>query len=546
LTKPFKKTGFYLLSILLIVALVLAGCSSNNSGVNQSSTGSSSGGQSLGGGSQSEGGSSNEEDGPQKGGTLRIGMTFPNLNLGYTAGFRNFQDIFASTPALETLIRINESGEWEPFLADNWEVNPDNKTIVFKLKQGIQFHDGAVFNAAAVKANVDQAIEAKQIELSDIVSAEVVDEYTVRLRLANWNSAILDALANYLWIVSPDAIRDLGKEGLEKQPVGTGPFEFVSWEPDVALRYQKFEGYWQEGKPHLDAVEIRYYQDSMTASSSFKANEIDVFFYVPDQLANEMQGTAQIAQLSSGFGAGQEGLIASFKDPSSPFADVRVRKAMGHAIDVEAMIQSIKLGYAIPTNQWGPPAAWSYNPNLKGLPYDPELSKQLLAEAGYPDGFRTTLYATPNEQMLMTAVQGFLANVGIMAEIEMVDSGKMQQITSDGTWDGIVRLSLRGGEPELSLYMTRYFTEKAPRFAKGIVLPEELEPLFDELRLAKDQAEKEKIAHEIQRVVWEEHVLAIPLWVVTMPSILQNNVHGSGINKLNGSIWTPENAWLEQ
>jgi ABC-type transport system substrate-binding protein len=203
---------------------------------------------------------------------------------------------------------------------------------------------------------VELAINEKAADLADIATVEVLDSRTVRIHLKQWNSGMLDTITNFLYIVSPFSYeQNGGKEWAYKHPVGTGPFKFVSWETDVSVKFEKFDQYWQEGKPHLDAVEWLIFQDPMTAAASMQVGEIDVFAFVTAQVLPELRDKANIVMLQSGLGAGQDGIITSSRDPNSPFHDVRVRKAVGHAIDVDAMLEAIMLGYAIPTNQWGTP-----------------------------------------------------------------------------------------------------------------------------------------------------------------------------------------------
>lgn len=539
---------FRLLLIAIAMMLVLAACS-KGSGESGSDRQAQSQTRTGNGGSQTGTPSPNEPSGIKTGGTLKIGVAGGNLsNLGFIPQFRGNVETLIGSTTLETLTRFDEKGSVVPWLAKSWETDPNGKTITYVLKEGVKFHDGTDFNAEAVKWNVELAINEKAADLADIASVEVLDSRTVRIHLKQWNSGMLDTITNFLYIVSPSAYeQNGGKEWAYKHPVGTGPFKFVSWETDVSVKFEKFDQYWQEGKPHLDAVEWMIFQDPMTAAASMQVGEIDVFAFVTAQVLPDLRDKANIVMLQSGLGAGQDGIITSSRDPNSPFHDVRVRKAVGHAIDVDAILEAIMLGYAIPTNQWGTPNVWSYNPDVKGTPYDPEKARQLLAEAGYPDGFKTTIYSQPNHMQTFTAIQSYLAAVGIQADIVPVDAPKQAQLVSpEGGWDGIVYFTFRGGEPNMAQYAGRYFAPNASRFGAHIVNPEKVLDLIDQAIVAPDNETRTRLTHELQAAVWDEFALATPLWVNPFPAAIKDYVKEAGFNETNGHSWRPWDAYLDK
>jgi ABC-type transport system substrate-binding protein len=540
---------------LIVIALVLAGCSSkqnNGSSTPSGQTGSSPGGGSgsSGGGSGSgSGGGGSADGGVKKGGTLKLAIIGGFANIGYVPKSRSLQEVFAGNPAMETLGRYTPSGEIVPYLAEGWDIDVDAPAITYKLKKGIKFHDGTDFNAEAVKYNAEKMLEAKRSEFVDLESVDVLDEHTVRFNLKVWNSSFVETVANFLWIFSPTALEQMGEDGITFHPVGTGPYKFLKYEPDVGIYYTKFEGYWQEGKPHLDEVRILAFADDTTARFSFESKEIDGIFNVSARNASELATSGyNVLTLKTGLGALASGIITDHGDPNSPFKDVRVRKALGHAIDVDAIIESMMFGYAIKINQWGSPTAWTNNPEVEGTPYNPEKAKQLLAEAGYPNGFKTKMTVQNNQDTmnLFTAIQGYLAAVGIEAEIEAVETGKYREITSapNGEWDGIISYSFRG-DADLSMYMPRNFTPNGPLYANNLSHPPIIEQLLNEAKVAKTQEEKKRILQQVQKEVWDNHAMAFPMFLSTSPSVLHTNVQGTAINETNMTFWEPENTWKE-
>jgi len=484
--------------------------------------------------------------GPKYGGTLRLILNKSPINLGYPPQSQTIEEFMVSNPAYESLGRYDKNGNIVPWLAESWQEDASAKTITIKLKQGIKFHDGTDFNAQAVKWNIDQMLAAERGEFADVESAEAVDGATVRVRLKNWNSSMIEALAIFMRIMSPAAFDKLGRDGLSKHPVGTGPFEFVSFEQDVSVKYKRFDGYWQQGKPYLDGIEFRFIPDATTAASALQAGEADGYLNIPAEVANQLKSSAQLIRLESGLGALAIGLITNSADPNSPFADVRVRKAMGHAIDKNAIISSLFGEWVIPTNQWGLPTSWSYNPDVQGTPYDPDKAKQLLAEAGYPNGFQTTLTGTQGQEQFMAAIQQYLQKVGINAKVDIVDLGAFKQMTGDkGSWNGIITFNHRG-DADLALYMARNFAPNGPLYARNIQHPDKVTQLLAAARSAPDFETKRKISHDLQKAVFDEFALAYPMYVTTSPAALKPYVKDNGINQTYMTLFTPENAWLDK
>lgn len=525
-SKEFFSRLIYLLVFSLLVITLLSGCGTSKS-------------------TQSQGSTSTE---PRKGGVLKLGIGYNPVALGFAPDIKTFQEFIISAPAIETLGRFDETGKMQPLLAESWQSDPNAKTITIKLKKDIKFHDGTDFNSEAVKWNLEQFLKAGRAEAKGLKSVDIVDGYTVRLNLAGWNNGLLDALSCFVPMVSPTAFNKNGKEWADKNPVGTGPFQFVSWDRDTAVKYKKFEGYWQQGKPYLDGIEWRIITDPMTAAASFKAKELSVFVNLPSETAKQLEESgASIVKNKSGLGTMAIGVISDSANPESPFANIKVRQAVSHAIDVKAIVESLLHGYGTLTTQWGAPGSWSYNPDVKGYPYNPDNARQLLAEAGYPNGFKTklTTLSLTEEVKVMTAVQGYLAKVGIDAQLEQAATGRYTQITGNQTaWDGLILYRGRG-DADVTMYMPRNFSAKGVLFVKGIIHPEKIEKLLYDAAAAPDFETKKNLAQQLQKSVYDEYALLTPIYISTLPAAKYKTVHNDGINAAHASAWTPENAWIE-
>lgn len=486
--------------------------------------------------------------GPRSGGTLRIAINADATTLGYPSDPKTITDFLVMLPAIETLGRYDAQGNFVPFLAESFKEDAAAKTITIAIKKGIKFHDGTDLNAEAVKWNIDQFVAAGRAEMRGTASVTKVDDYTVQVALTDWNNTIMHGIAYFAGpMISPTAFqKNGGKDWAQKNPIGTGPFQFVSWDRDVSLKYKKFDGYWQKGKPYLDAIEFRIIKDPVTASAALRAKDINAYLLMPSRTAKDLEGSGvTVKKLETGLGASITGIISDSANPSSPFADVRVRQAMAYAIDVKAIVDTQLFGYGVLTNQWAAPGAWSYNPDVKGYPYNPDKAKQLLTQAGYANGFKIKMPVNNNPELvqIFTAIQGFLGKIGIDAQLEPIENARYVQFTQQSGWEGLINFSSRA-DADSALVMPRVFSAKGVLFTKSIVHPDSLEKMLNDITIAPDFAAKKKLAFDLQKVAFDDLSLFVPLYVTTLPVAKYPNLRDDGFNVTHGSMWTPEDAWL--
>jgi peptide/nickel transport system substrate-binding protein len=485
---------------------------------------------------------------PQYGGTLKICVLRDALSLGNPPDLRGYMDYLMSRPCVETLGRYDKTGKMVPWLAKGWKEDPKAKTITLVLRQDVKFHDGTDCSAEAVKWNLDQFRTSGRDELKRVESVDIVDTHTIRLTLTEWDNTVLSAVGYFAGpIISPTAFKTKGKDWCKNNPVGTGPFQFVGWNHDVSVTYKKFNDYWQKGKPYLDGIEFQIVKDVVTAASAFRKHEMDMFVDVPGQYAKEFNSQGiQVTTLNTGMGTTLVGLVGSSARSDSPFAKVKVRQALSYAIDTKTIAETILTGGGIATNQWGVPTGWSYNPKVKGYPYNPGKAKELLKQAGYLNGFKTKLYciSDPENQQLMTAVQGYLAKVGIDGELEPLTWAKRDQISVSG-WDGLQPWTSRP-DPDLAWTMPRTLSSSGVVYTKSIIHPEKIEKTLVDVRKANSFKEKKALAYELQRLVFDEYAVFTPFYVKVLFGAKYPAVHTDGFYTIEGSQWTPEDAWMER
>ena len=366
-----------------------------------------------------------------------------------------------------------ESGSTEikPCLAESWEVSEDGTEIVFNLRKGVKFHDGTDFNADAVVFSFERQYNPDHpyhqygewaywgYMFSDVEKMEKIDDYTVKLVLKEPNASIMTSLAMFtVCIVSPTNA-EKNKENAFKNPVGTGPFKFVEWVKDDHITLEANENYWRE-RANIDKLIFKVIPDPSARLLNLETGAIHGMEYpnpadfdrieANDELKLMTQPGMNVGYMAMNTGYGYvDANKNGVKDDDEPLEKTpgyfepltkkEVRKAINMAIDKEAIVRDIYMGTAVSAVNGMPPFMLGYNDEIEDYPYDPERAKELLAEAGYPDGFEVTLHVMPVSRPYMfdppkigEAIQSYLAAVGIDVNFYQVDWGTYLQETEAG------------------------------------------------------------------------------------------------------------------
>ena len=373
----------------------------------------------------------------------------------------------------ETLVTFGEeSTELRPALAESWEASKDGLVWTFRLRRGVAFHDGTPFDADAVVFSLGRQFMAdhpfhrvegayqywNSMSMSDIVrDVRKVDGFTVEIELKHPNAPFLSNLAmNFCAIVSPAAVRKWEGD-YPRHPVGTGPFRFAQWIKDDRIVLERNPDYW--GKPPwLDRLIFRSIPENSVRLIELARGGIGgMDNLVPDFVPN-IEADPNLQLLTQpGMNVGY--LAMNMDRP--PYHLLKVRRAVNHAVNKQAMVDNLYQGLAIPAVNPIPPMLWSNHEGVAGYDYDPERARQLLSEAGYPNGFETTLWAMPVPRPYMPqplkiaqAVQADLKAVGIRAEIVSFEWGTYLDKVSRGQHD-MAFLGWTGdnGDPDNFLYV---------------------------------------------------------------------------------------------
>lgn len=484
---------------------------------------------------------------PQYGGTLKIITGTGLINIGYPGESGSSPgDTVLACPAVENLVRMDTKGLPEPWLATAWQYSADYTSLTFTLRKGVKFHDGTDFNATAAKYCLDLVRESTRPDLKSVSSIDIVDDYTIRLNLSKYEPQMLTTMAfgRPGWIVSPTAIKANSKEWCMLHPVGTGPFKFVSYQTDVSLKFEKFDGYWQKGKPYLDAVQYLMMADQTTGLMAFQAGDGQI-------IRNAQNKDAADLQASKKYVIGQTPMQVAMLIPdgghaNSPFANIKVRQAVAYAIDRQKISDTLGYGYTKPANQPFGSWSWAYNPAVVGYPYDLTKAKQLLTEAGYPSGLKTKItYTSGGNNDIYVAEQGSLSGAGINVELVPASSVLMTQLSNSG-WDGLIVGSVAGsvGSDPGSTLGSR-LSKKGTQYLFAFY-PDDYEAALASANKEPDTEKRKALIQAAVKLIIDQYCMAIPITEAYGPCPMYPQVHDTGMGQYWSNQWYPADAWLSK
>lgn len=483
---------------------------------------------------------------PKRGGSFKIISIGGDVrSLGWGPEIRLYYQIIYSQPVCETLIKWDEKGQPAPLLASGWKISNDLKSMTFTLRKGVKFHDGTDFDAEAVKFNLEAFQKSGRADFEMVSSIDVVDKHTIRLNFKNFSNMILTNLTMASgFISSPTAVKKMGVEEFGRNPVGTGPFKFKSWKRDLSIKFERFDGYWQKGKPYVDEFEWVLINDQMTAVSSFMAGEADVLHGAPLQQTVEWKKSGQyeirtprIASIS---------LVGDSGNPDSPFAKLKVRQAISHAIDSKAIVDSVMQGFAEVTNQYSSAKTPFYNNDVVGYPYDPQKAKKLLAEAGYQKGFKTNIWwlNVGGYPAIGAVLQDYLKEVGIDAEVKLLElTGWMDKIR--GGWDGLMYIGSGNAIPD-DYRGAMFLSNSKMRLWKSPECPKELEDLLAKGMATPDLNAKVAIFREYNKLMVDKYCLVNWIMIESLFGALQKRVRDSGLYEVSYLHFNPADVYLNK
>jgi ABC-type transport system substrate-binding protein len=484
---------------------------------------------------------------PTSGGTLSVlGFEFATFFLPHST---TTSDRYNAAPAIESLGRRNpETGDTEGWLADELIVDPDALTLTLKLHPGVKFSDGTDFNADAVIWNFNQMIDfGKASELVSPESIEKVDDLTVVLHYTEWANTWADTVGE-VRIYSPAAYEANGEDWAAINPVGTGAFVMKEMVADSHITYVKNENYWREGEPYLDQIDVKFMSDATTQLSAFLNGELDVLRNPNSVSIQQLQDKYENVANNAPDLAGITYMMFCSGVEESPFSKLDVRLAVMHAINWEEMADGIYDGLGGTTPVFAVPGAWSYDEELPMYEQDFDLAKQLLAGAGYPDGFDTVITINgenPANEPCAVLLQYYLSEIGINAEIKKLTNSDFNAQKAEGTYDLGIMVNNGSSKLDFTANYIRLYSSEGVNYKVMMAKPADYEEALFGARAAKTLDEKKELLKKAARLFSHDYALVVATGYQGAYCYAQPGVHDTGICSTTAEAWTPESAWKE-
>jgi peptide/nickel transport system substrate-binding protein len=434
----------------------------------------------------------------------------------------------------DALVKPMPGNMLSPSLAESWTVSPDQLTYEFKLREGLKFHNGDAFTADDVKFSFYRAKGSKVLR-DKVKEVVAVDPARVRFVLHEpWPDFITfygTILSGAGWIVPKAYVERVGDDGFKKAPVGLGPYKFVSYAPGLELVMEANENYWRK-TPTVKRLVFKTVPESTTRLAMLKRGEVDIAYLLEGPQAQEVK---RDPNLKLAFSGGIAIFYLDFLDqwdPKSPWADKRVRLAANYAIDRQALSDAETLGASKPTGNHVP-QTFEFALPIEPYPYDPAKAKQLLAEAGYPNGFDGgELAPSPPFFARGEMVANYLAAVGIKVRLRTMERAAHLAARNTKQLRGLCTCgSGRYGNAATRLEEVAVSTGV---WAYGGY--PDIDELFKQQEMESDRSKREALLHKIQQLVHDRRMFA-PIFLFVWPSGLGPRVEEAGLWLIKPYPW---------
>ncbi|OLD38221.1 MAG: hypothetical protein AUI57_07835 [Candidatus Rokubacteria bacterium 13_1_40CM_2_68_8] len=453
----------------------------------------------------------------------------PGENLGFITPF------WIQYALHDALVKPMPGNIMTPSLAESWTLSPDQRVYEFKLRQGLKFHNGDPFTAEDVKFSFQRA-KSSRILKEKVREIEIVDPHRVRFHL---NEPFPDFMAFYgtlatasSWVVPKKYIEKVGDDGFRKQPVGLGPYKFVSNTPGIELVMEANESYWRK-MPSVKRLVFKSVPEPTTRAAMLKKGEVDVAYQLDAPTALEVKRDPNLKLAFSG--AIGIHFLEFFDqwDPKSPWHDRRVRLAASYAIDRRSLNEAETLGASRLTGAMVP-RKFEFALALEPHPYDPVKARQLLAEAGFPNGFDAgDFYPYPPYFSMGEAVAANLSTVGIKTKIHSMERAAFQTAWLSKKLKGLC-VCIHAPYGNAASRMAE-FVPGDGAFSRGV--DPDVDTLFKQQAKETDRKKREAMLHQIQHLLYER-VRFAPIWEYIWPSGIGARVGDPAFLKIDPYPWS--------
>lgn len=470
--------------------------------------------------------------------------TYP-FGLPWNSGSNNASQV--QVPYSETLVFGKTSGALEPYLATDWTVDIEKGEVLLKLREDVFFSDGSKFNAAVVEWNFDKSIETRALNpvASGISKIEARSEYEVAVIMMDGftNMALPLLFSRTFGFASKENYDKVGDTVAGEIPVGTGPYVLKEKVPGVKVVYEANKNYWQPDKPYLDLFEFHVITDVMTQTASMLSkgpDAIDVLNQTNSEQIMTLREDPDLTIIT--YPNSVVTMYPSSKNEGSPLAKKEVREAISLALNREAIAEAKGFGILEPAKQMIARGYYGwFDDGRNYYPYDQSRAKDLLSQAGYPNGFKTTLYCPGSiDRDIAVAVQEMLRLIGIEADMEFPESGLVTELRTVSGWEGL----MLGTFLSASSAPTTYRIQLDPTYQYYISTwrpVEEMMPDYDMMR--RTPAFDVGIFQSLHSIM-AENMIIIPILTSNTTYIVRNCVRDAEFGFWGlGTVFRIENMW---
>lgn len=413
----------------------------------------------------------------------------------------------------DSLVMHDDSGEYVGALAENWTISEDRTEYIFRLRKGVKFHNGEELKASDVKFSLDRGKNSPHVAFmyTGFKDVEVLDDYTVKIQLEAPSEIFLEVMCQpHTSIVSEKAVTELGNQAFARNPVGTGPYKFVKWTPGVSIEMEAFEDYFL-GAPSIKYAKFPIIIDRTVATVALEKGEIDIYQdFLPIDKALIMGNPDLTWDQTTGAHVDQFIINCENKILSNRL----VRQAIAYAIDKESVLLIGKEGFGVLADSQIPPYLTDYFPEtVKAYPYDVEKAKELLKQAGYPDGFSIKMYIIAGyyEKMAQVA-QSNLSQVGIDVEIQVFEWGTYLELIGNGNYEmALMGQSIQILDPGLLLNWLFLSGNIGPGGNFCRYQNPEMDKLITTSFSEKDKSKRKEMFKEIVQIAHDD-VVGVPVY----------------------------------
>ena len=438
----------------------------------------------------------------------------------------------------DALVKPMPEGPMTPSLATKWSERADGLVYEFELRQGVRFHNGDAFTAEDVQFSFERYKGSGATDLKQRVKAvEIVNPHQVRFHLhAPWPDFMTfygSPATGAAWIVPKHYVEKVGDEGFKRQPIGLGPYRFVSHQPGIEVVFEAYTEYWRK-TPHVKRLVMKGVPESTTRLAMLKRQEADVAYGLYGAMAEEIQRDPNL-RLQPAVGQTVQWVVLTYEpyNAKSPWADQRVRLAANHAVNRQAINEAETLGYSVLTGSIVP-RAFAYALPLEPYAYDPQQAKQLLKEAGYANGFEMGECSV--DAVYAGVVEGIvndLSSVGIRGRVRPMERAAFIAAHKEHT---LKNLAFQGSGA-FGNAATRLGAFAYSKGENSWIKDPEIDAWYEQQAAERDRTKRQALIHRIQQKLYDE-VRLIPIWELGFLSASGPRVAVSGIGLIRLHLYS--------